>query len=121
MVAALIALSACGQSSMPPRAGATPPSTGRHRRLHIEPIEIAFKRGRGVARAVRVWERHYDGRYTDVNRCSGISVTLERYTKRNASIWRVAALGTSRESCRIEFVGNSRAGAINYLKIRVLK
>jgi hypothetical protein len=124
LIAALIGLSACA-----PSGGALAPSSlglGADGHvpvgwLHVEPYAIAFKRGTSPAQAVRVWQNGYEGRYAVDNACTSITVTLQKYTRRNAAVWSVRPNRSSRVSCVIRFFGSRGPRGTDEVKVRVLR
>jgi hypothetical protein len=88
--------------------------------LHIEPFAIAFRSGkRSPAQPVRVWQRGFAGRYAVANQCPGVSVTLERYVNRYASLWMVRPVASVKQHCVIGFTGSAGHRGTNLLAIRV--
>lgn len=127
LAVALLALTAAcaAPGSAPPLAGTSVSQgvdAGFTRVLHIEPFEIIYsRRKKGPAQAVRVWQKGYAGSYTENNQCANVTVTLEKYTDRNASIWNVRAKTTRQQDCYVTFVGSGGPRGTNSLHIKMLR
>lgn len=92
------------------------------RALHVEPFEIVYsRRHKRPRQPVRVWQKGYLGTYTADNQCVGVTVSLQRYTDRNASIWYVKTNRQRDESCVVKFTGGPGHRGTNYLHIRILR
>jgi hypothetical protein len=125
-VAAILvaALSACAASGQMPASPIGPASAPDVRvvvgALHVVPFAIAFRSGkRSPAAPVRVWQRGFAGRYAVSNQCPGVSVTLERYVDRYASLWLVRPIASVKQHCLIGFTGSDRHRGTSMLEIRV--
>jgi hypothetical protein len=119
IVAAVVTLGACagpGTAVMPSEGSASHSSAGK---LNVEPFAIIFHRGKSQIQSVRVWQQGYRGSYTAVNKCAGVTVSLERVTQHNNSIWNVRPVARERESCVVEFYGGGGKRGTGDLDIRV--
>ncbi len=128
LAVALLALTAAcaAPGAAPPLATGTSVSQGVDagftRALHVEPFEIVYSRHKqGPAQAVRVWQKGFTGTYIANNKCAGVTVTLQKYTDRNASIWNVRAKTTRQQDCDVSFVGSGGPRGTNSLHIKMLR
>lgn len=128
LAVALLAFPACaarGSAPLPEAPMVAGPSsvTQAMGSLQVEPREMVYtrRRSKGVLQPVRVWQAGYRGAYAAKNKCSGIVVTLGRYTERDASIWNVAAKHAYVQSCVIVFTGSGGPRGRNSLHISILR
>ncbi len=134
----LIALSACAQpgvsSYVPPGTSSSavrsvPDGRTRPGRIHVEPFAIAFRSWKSPPQIVRVWQDGFQGGYRASSTCTGVSVTVVKYTRHHESIWNVAPAGRSvrlvrhhhRETCLVQFSGGWGEKGRDYLHIEVVR
>jgi hypothetical protein len=125
-VVASIALTACAlpSGSFVSPSQAVPPAGVRRLvgALNIEPFEIVFSRRKFVSPPlVRVWQRGFRGRYVSMNQCTGVTVTLEKYAQRNASVWTIRLSHPRPQSCAVKFTGTGGPRGTNYLQLKILR
>ncbi|HYL27850.1 MAG TPA: hypothetical protein VEW74_08440, partial [Candidatus Nitrosotalea sp.] len=87
--------------------------------LHVEPFAIFFRGRKNEVQSVRVWEPGFRGSYRAVNRCTGVTVTLQRGTVHHESIWQVRPVARVHESCVVQFVGSGGRRGTGNLDVRV--
>ncbi len=127
LAVALLALTAAcaAPGAAPPLAGTSVSQgvdAGFTRVLHVEPFEIVYsRRKKGPAQPVRVWQKGFNGIYVVNNYCAGVTVSLQKYTDHNASIWNVRAKTARPQDCFVTFVGSGGPRGTNSLHIKMLR
>jgi len=124
LILILAAFVACagGSGSVPPVSAVAVPDVALPLgQLHVEPYEIVFTRQATGTQTIRVWQSGWRGHYKMTSDCNLIAVTLQKYGRRNVSLWDAGRTGRGKERCRVTFSGSRGPRGTNSVEIRVLR